>query len=385
MDKRKIVTGLALMLAISSPAWAEVMAPVVAVGDAELHLHGSAEGSLFAARQPGGDVFASGIARFSPSLRRMYDSGFSWSVNGTLAAADPLSRGRYDGDVLEKAYAETTWLLFKLRAGMVDGAAANLQVTGPRAGMALDDAQTSFWRDPAGRAVTGIFAPQTALTGSSNYAKLSVETPNLFGVTLGLSFTPSEGKNVLPWLAAGPQANGRQATIWEGALRYSDDFGPLTMSFYLGGAFGAAERKLPGQQGLSEFGLGARSDYHITDDWTVSLGTSWRKSNAHAFDNHRAFTGSDTRQTDVSAGVSYGDWSVAAEYIHGVAETVAGLPRLSLNGTSASLRYAVDPSISISAGWQRLGYSRDVGAFFNGAPRLEMDAAFLRFTFTTVQ
>ncbi len=380
-----IVTGLALILAIPAMAKAEVAAPIVALGDAELYLHGSAEGSLFSARQPGGDAFASGIARFSPSLRRMYDSGFSWSVNGTLAASDPLSRGRYDGDVLEKAYAETTWLLFKLRAGMMDGAAANLQVTGPRAGMALDDAQTSFWRDPAGRAVTGVFAPQTALVGSSNYAKLSVETPNLFGVTLGLSFTPSQGKNLLPWLAAGPQVNGRQATIWEGALRYSDDFGPLTMSFYMGGAFGAAERKLPGQQGLSEFGLGARSDYHVTDDWTVSLGTSWRKSNAHAFENTRAFIGSDTRQTDVSAGVSYGEWSLAGEYIHGVAETVAGLPRLSLNGTSASLRYAVDPSVSISAGWQRLGYSRDAGAFFNGAPRLEMDAAFLRFSFTTTQ
>lgn len=385
MDKCTIMAGLALFLALPLAARAEIAAPVLPVGDAELYLHGSAQGALFSARQPGGDVFASGIARFSPSLQRMYDSGFSWSLNGTLAASDPLSRGRYDGDVLEKAYGETKLLLTTIRVGLVDGAASSLQVTGPRAGQALDDAQTSFYRDLAGRAVTNIFAPQTALVGSSNYAKIAVETPNLFGVTLGLSFTPSQGKNVLPWLAAGPQVNGRQATIWEGALRYSDDFGPLTMSFYLGGAFGAAERKLPGQQGLSEFGLGARSDYHVTDDWTVSLGASWRKSNAHAFENTRAYTGSDTRQSDVSAGVAYGDWSAAVEYLTGLAEPVAGLPRLGLNGTQASLRYEIDPGVALSAGWQRLGYSRDAGAFFNGAPRLEMSAAFLRFTFTTTQ
>lgn len=385
MQTRKIMAGLALALALPVPAGAEVAAPVLPVGDAELYLHGSADGALFAARQPGGDVFASGIARFSPSLRRMYDSGFSWSLNGTLAASDPLSRGRYDGDVLEKAYAETRLLLTTIRVGMVDGAAANLQVTGPRAGQGLDDAQTTFYRDPAGRAVTGIFAPRTALTGSANYAKIAVETPTLFGVTLGFSFTPAEGKNVLPWLAAGPQVNGRQAAIWEGALRYSDDFGPLTMSFYMGGAFGAAERKLPGQQGLSEFGLGARSDYHLDGGLTLSLGTSWRKSNAHAFDNHRAYTGSDTRQTDVSAGASYGDWSAALEYLNGVAEPVAGLPRLSLNGTQVSLSYAIDPSVAVSAGWQRLGYSRDAGLFFHGSPRLEMSAAFLRFSFTTTR
>jgi hypothetical protein len=384
LDTRKIMTGLALLLAAPGAAQAEVMAPVLPVGSAELTLHGSAEGALFSARQPGTDQFASGIARFSPSLKRMYDSGFTWSLNGTLAASDALSRGRYDGDVLEKAYGETTLLLTTLRVGMVDGAAANLQVTGPRV-VALDDAQTSFWRDPAGRAVTNIFAPRTALAASANYAKISVETPNLFGVTLGFSFTPSQGKNVLPWLSAGPQVNGRQATIWEGALRYSDDFGPLTMSFYMGGAFGAAERKLPGQQGISDFGLGARSDYHATDDLTFSLGGSWRKSNAHGFENTRAYTSSDTRQGAVSAGVTYGDWSAAVEHVTGVAHAVAGLPRLALNGTSASLRYAIDPSVAVSAGWQRLGYSRDAGTFFNASPRLEMDAAFVKLYFTTVQ
>ncbi len=384
LHTRKIMAVLAFVVAAQTPARAEVTALVLPVADAELSLGGSAEGALFSASQPGTSVFASGIARFSPSLRRMYDSGFFWSVNATLAAADPLSRGRYDGDVLEKAYVETKLLLISIRAGMMDGAAANLQVTGPRAGQALDDAQTSFFSDPTGRAVTTIFAPRTALTASSDYAKILVETPTLFGVTLSFSFTPSEGKNVLPWAAAGPQVNGRQTSIWEGALRYSDDFGPLTMSGYFGGAFGAAERKLPGQQGVSEFGLGARIDYHVDDLLSFSLGGSWRKSNAHAFDNHRAYTGSDTGQGDVSAGASYGDWSAALEYSNGAAETVAGLPRIALNGTQASLRYVFDPSLAVSMGWQRLGYDRSAGLFFNGAPKLAMDALFVKLYLNTV-
>jgi hypothetical protein len=375
--------GLGIALCAQGPAQAQLEPLVLPVGNAELTLNGSAEGALFAPTQPGNKANASGILRVSPSLSRMYDSGFSWSLNATLAASDPLSRGRYDGDVLEKAYAETRLLLIPIKVGMVDGAAANLQVTGPRAGQALDDAQSIFFRDPSGRAVTNIFAPRTALTSSANYAKILVESPTLFGVTLAFSFTPSEGKNVLPWLAAGPQANGRQSTIWEGALRYSDDFGPLTMSGYFGGAFGAAERKLPGQQGVSEFGLGARSDYHVDDDFTLSLGGSWRKSNAHAFDNHRAYTGSDTRQMDVSAGASYGSWSAALEYTNGVAETVAGLPRLSFNGTQASLRYAFDDSLAISTGWQRLGYDRSAGTFFNGARQLEMRAFFVKLHLNT--
>jgi len=143
------MAGLAGLALFSGAARAELAPLVLPVGDAELSLGGSAEGALFAARQPGNETQASGIARFSPVLKRTYDSGFSWSLNTTLQASDPLSRGRYDGDVLEKAYAETRLFVGTVRLGLTDGAAYGLSVTGPRAGLSLDDAQTTFFVDPA--------------------------------------------------------------------------------------------------------------------------------------------------------------------------------------------------------------------------------------------
>ena len=64
-----------------------------------------------------------------------------------------------------------------------------------------------------------------------------------------------------------------------------------------------------------------------------------------------------------------GDWSAGLEYGNGVAREVAisGLPRLGLNGAQASLGYRLSPSLDVSTGWQRLGYGRSSGSFFNSA------------------
>jgi hypothetical protein len=373
-------------LAFALPARADVTPLVLPVAEAELFLNGSAEGAVFTPRQPGnGEANASGILRLSPTLKRSYDSGFSWSLNATLQASDPLARGRYDGDVLEKAYAETSLLLTNIRIGQTDGAGYNLAISGPRAGQAIDDAQISFFADPAsGRAVTDLFPLRTAVGSSSNYAKIALESPTLFGLTIALSFTPSEGKNVLPWLSPGPQATGRMATMWEGAIRYSDDFGPFTLSAYAAMADARAERKLPGQEGIGDYGVGARVDHHLDEEWTLSLGGSWRQSNAYAFDIHRSYDGSATRAMDASAGLRWNNLSFALEYGYGSADPIPGQPRLNLNGTQISLGYEFDRSIAFSAGWQHLGYSRSAGAFYNGAPRLSLDALYLQLSLKTV-
>ena len=379
------LAGLAFALPALAPAHADVTPLVLPAGQAELFLNGSAEGALFGPRQPGNGDAASGILRFSPTLKRSYDSGFSWSLNATLAASDSLSRGRYDGDVLEKAYAETSLLLTTIRVGQADGAAYNLAVSGPRAGQAIDDAQISYFRDPfTGRAVTDQFALRTAVGSSSNFAKISLESPTLFGITLAFSFTPSEGKNVIPWLSPGPQATGRQATIWEGAIRYSDDFGPFTLSAYAAMADGRAERKLPGQEGIGDYGLGVRADYYLDDTLTLSLGGSWRQSNAYAFDIHRSYDGPTTRAMDISAGLSWENWSFAMEYANGSAAAIPGQPRLTLNGTQISLAYELDRSVSISTGWQHLGYGRDAGVFYDGSQRLSLDALYVQLSLKTV-
>jgi hypothetical protein len=71
------------------------------------------------------------------------------------------------------------------------------------------------------------------------------------------------------------------------------------------------------------------------------------------------------------------------EYGNGVADRVASLPRLGLNGLEASLGYKISDSIAVSTGWQHQSYSRSSGVFFNGAPQLKMDAIYLHLKLNT--
>jgi hypothetical protein len=381
------LAGLGLAAASAAPAAAQVFQPLSwPVGDAQLRLGGEAGGALFNPNQPGWNgAQASGDVRLMPELRRDYDSGLGLDLGGTFAAEDPLSRGRYDGDVIERLAGEARTGLGKLEIGITDGAGYDLAVSGPKVdpAVSLDDPRTSFYRDPGShRAVTDIFALRTQVGASSNYAKFAYSSPPLFGVQIALSFTPTEAKE-LPFLNAGPHLPGRQVDIWEGAVRYETDLGPASLSAYGAFAEGRAEHKGPGQEGVSDLGAGVKADYPLNDDITLSLGGSWRQSNAHAFDVNQSFQGGTTRAGHVSTGVSYRQWMAGLEYGNGVADAVPGAPRLAQNGLEASLGYSVSSSASISSGWQHLVYTRNSGLFFNGLPQLKLDAFYLHVNLKT--
>lgn len=380
------VAGLALILAALVPGGLAAAQDIptlsqfqLPVGDAELSVGGTASGAVFDSnlkRQPA----ASGSAKLMPRLHRDYDSGLSLGLNATLAASDPLSRGRYGGDFFEKVFGEVRTGLGRIEIGQTDGAGYAVAAGGPKvdAQVSLDDPQTSFFRDPAtGHAVIDMFALRTAVGASSNYAKFAYVSPALFGAQLALSFTPNQGKQVLPFLTAGPDVPGRQAAIWEAGLRYSTDFGPVNLTGYGGVAEGRGEHKLGRQEGVSDLGAGLRADYTVDDDLSLSLGGSYRHSNAYAFDITQSFDGATTRALHVSASANYGSWVAGVEYGNAVAGSPAGLPRLGLNGYQASVGYVLNTNWQITGGWQRLDYARNSGAFFNGGPRLDMDAGFL--------
>src|SRR6202000_2695144 len=142
--------------------------------------------------------------------------------------------------------AEARTGLDRVEIGQTDGAGYTMAVGGPKvdAQVSLDDPQTTFFRNPlTHRAVTDMFALRTAVGASSNYAKFAYVSPALFGAQLALSFTPGQGKEVLPFLHAGPQVPDRQADMWEAGLRYSDDFGPVSLTGYGGIADGGDEHK----------------------------------------------------------------------------------------------------------------------------------------------
>jgi predicted porin len=227
-----------------------------------------------------------------------------------------------------------------------------------------------------------MFALRTEVGASSNDAKIAYTSPEVFGLQIALSFTPTEAKE-LPFLNAGPHLPGRQADIWEGAVRYETDLGPASLSAYGAFAEGRAEHKLPGQEGVSDLGAGIKADYPVSDDITLSLGGSWRQSNAHAFDVNQSFVTGTTRAGYVSSAVSYKDWMAGLEYGNGVADAVPGSPRLGQNGMQASLGYTVSSSASISTGWQHLTYARASGAFFNGLPQMKLDAFYLHVNLKT--
>lgn len=378
--------GLALILAglvLSGPAAAQDIPTLsqfqVPVGNAELSVGGTASGAVFDSnlkRQPA----TSGSAKLMARLHRDYDSGLSLGLNTTLAASDSLSRGRYGGDFFEKIYGEVRTGLGRIEIGQTDGAGYAVAAGGPKvdAQVSLDDPQTSFFRDPnTNHAVIDMFALRTSVGASSNYAKFAYVSPALFGAQLALSFTPNQGKQVLPFLTAGPDVPGRQVAIWEAGLRYSTDFGPVSLTGYGGVAEGRGEHKLGRQEGVSDLGAGLRADYIVNDDLSLSLGGSYRHSNAYAFDIAQSFDGATTRALHVSASANYGSWVAGVEYGNAVAGSPPGQPRLGLNGYQASIGYVLNTNWQITGGWQRLDYARSSGAFFNGGPHLDMDAGFL--------
>ncbi len=170
--------------------------PSTELGPVTLSLGGVADGALFDASRNEGS--AAGLLRLNPAITRDYDSGLVLSLEASLLVAhDALALDRYGNDVFEKAYGKLQFGLGRFEIGQTDGAAYTLGTSGPKIdpAVSIDDPQMTFFRDPAtGRAFADLFALRSETGASANFAKLSYYTPKLFGFQLGLSYTPSEGK-----------------------------------------------------------------------------------------------------------------------------------------------------------------------------------------------
>ena len=356
----------------------------VNLSNVSLTVGGRAQGTVFTADQPAAagidQTSASGAATLTTVLQRDYDSGLTLALKDAFEVYhDRLSGDNYGDDFVQKVYAVAQTGLGRVEIGMTDGAAYALAVVGPVVDdeTTLDNANATFFRDPStGRAFVNIFALGSAAEASLNYAKISYYTPRLFGVQLAASYTPSEGKDVIPFLSSGPRVANRQESIWEAAVSYSGDFGPVSLGLYGGIALAHADAgaKTTGHEGLTEWSLGSEIDYNLDDDIKLAVGGGYRRSNAYAFDINNVLANGETSSAHLSATVSSGPWIVGGEYGDGTAE---GAPKLGVRGVSASVGYIFNANLQATLGWQELRYSRDAGTFYNGAPRIRMDAAFL--------
>ncbi|HWA91468.1 MAG TPA: hypothetical protein VG889_15635 [Rhizomicrobium sp.] len=364
------------------------------IGDnLQFKLTGQADGSAYAAAQPGFADWkpdgATGAANIGMSLERDYDSGLTLALKSSFEVYhDRLSGDNYGSDFVQKVYGQMQTGLGRVEIGNTDGAAYALAVTGPvvQGFTSIDNPNVTFFRDPStGQAFVNVFALNSAVEASLNYAKISYYTPRLFGIQLGMSFTPSEGKDVIPFATKGPDVFDRQSDIWEIGASYNNYFGPVTVNFSGGFSVGHDDRKTPGHAGLTDWSLGAEIDYAVDDDWKLAVGGAWRQSNAYAFAINDVLGDGQTVSKHLSGTITHGSWIVGGELGDGKADggphTLGSDPTLGLHAASATLGYVVNSNLQINLGWERFIYRRDIGAFYNGAKRIGMHATFLNFEF----
>lgn len=355
----------------------------------QLKLRGQAYGSLYVTEQPdapGLDLSgATGAAVLSASVERDYDSGLVLALKSSFQLYhDDLSIDNYGGDFVEKIYGSVQTGLGRVEIGNADGAAYVLATTGPVVEdvISIDNTNASFFRDPStGTAFINVFALNSTSEASLNYAKVSYYTPRLFGVQLAASYTPSEGKDVLPFLTNGPQLPDRQKSIWEVGASYSDYLGPVSVSFSGGWSVAHDDTKTPGHAGLTDWSLGTQFEFPLGEETKLAIGGAYRRSNAYAFNINSVFDSGETTSTHLSATITQGSWIFGAELGSGDADGRLGAPSLGAQGASATIGYVLNSNMQLNVGWEHFLYTRNAGTFYNGLPRIHLDAVFLHLKF----
>jgi hypothetical protein len=352
-----------------------------------LHVAGSAQGTATTAFQPSAadlnKTGVSGAATLTADLTREYDSGMELALKTAFQLAhDRLSGDNYGNDLVQKVYGAMRTGLGTVEVGMNDGVAYSFAITGPvvDAEVSLDNPNATFFRNPTTkRAFIEQFALNSAVEPSYNYAKLSYYTPMLFGVRIGVSYTPSIAKDVLPFVSSGPRLANRQESIWETAVNYRDSFGNYEVGFSGTAAFAHLDEgmRTPGHRGLADWALGLEIARPIGEDMKFSLGGAYHRSNAYGFDLFEVETEGETNSAHISAKIERGPFSFGIEYGDGNAVGASG--KTGVRGYQVAGGYKITDNLSASLGWQELRYAD--GAFYNGRPRINMDAVFLHLHF----
>jgi hypothetical protein len=391
MKTSLFVTAALLAAPLPATLAAAAISPLtVDLDPATLSIGGLAYGALFGTDMPGlkggaDQRSATGAADLSLKLSRDYDSGLSLGVKSSFEIArDRLSYDNYGGNLVQKVYGVAQTGLGSFEIGMTDGAAYVLSVTGPVVDdvTSIENPNATFFIDPStGRPFPEVFGLSSAVASSLNYAKLSYYTPRILGIALGVSYTPAENREVIPFLNNGPQQENRQKSIWEVALSYSESWENFQLGFSGGAAFGHGDGKLAQDGSLTDWNIGTELDYTIDDDWKFAVGGAYRHANAYAFGIYDVRNSGGTESAHLSSTLTWRDFALGGEFGRGTADGGAGDPVIGVKGWQAQLGYMIDSNWQATVGWQDLTYDRNTGAFYDGSNRIGMSAGFVHLKF----
>jgi hypothetical protein len=348
-------------------------------------LGGAVGSTAYTAIGGGSDQTGVGLsALLFPRLERELDNGWQIGARGAvLAYHDRLAGDIYGDRVFEKAslFAQTPY--GRLEIGQQDGAAYRMSITGPSTddAVAIDNASTTFFRDPAtGRAFIDMFRLQAAEFASANDAKFSYTSPRWFGLQLGGSYTPYDARGGLPFISRGEAGADRQTNLLEGAANYTGNVGAVNFGVYAGAVLGRDAAQTAGHDDLVDWGFGGEADYTI-DTVKLAFGGALRQSNAYAFDIADTRAAGRTQSWRLATTATQGPWILGFEYAGGTADRADPLPGLDEQGTEASLGFVVNANLQLTLGWQELLFRRDAGVFFNGSTTATLNAEFLHLRF----
>lgn len=372
--------GLADALALDPPEWS--------IGDVTIKLGGSAAGTLFSAHQSGGPAYArynhqdaSGEARATVRAQRIFDTGLILGAGADfLLYRDKFSGDQYDNDTVEKVFLFVQTGFGRVEVGEQDGAGYTLGLSGPITNeeVTLENRNISLFRDPlTGDDFAQKFQSVTAVQSTSNFAKAVYMSPRLFGLQVGASFTPQMIRSPAPFTGNPADQPDLQQNIWEIAANYTTYVSDVAVGFSAGLARGSLKNRTPGADDLYDWAIGAQFAYTLSDV-KLSLGAAYRDSNAYAFSTTKVLQHGGTQSTHVSTTAEWGSWIAGLEYSWSV---VTGSPNLDVAGYQVSAGYKVNDNLQLTAGWQWYDYRQDIGTFYNGSPKIDMNAAFLVLTY----
>ena len=270
--------------------------------------------------KPGNGFRNHGIARES----EIFFLGSTQLDNGLVVGARIELEGETSADQIDETFMFFEHVRYgRLEAGQTKSAANKMFYGAP------DPVPGFGFNSPTFNTIqpgfnTALSNTYIQIGASGDEEKLTIFTPQMYGVQFGISYTPNgcEASTAAPaCVPAGDgfqnkQNIGRMSKVVEMALSYTESFGDFDLGAYAGGGFGRVEQNgVNGEfQNRKQWGLGWVGSYA-----GVTLGMSYRWDNVGF---RRGTLGNDplnlqpTTQQDFNIGAVYqfGPWTVGAQY-----------------------------------------------------------------------